>query len=562
MRVTDLTTDTPTRIVGADADGDLGDVSAMTTAIKIPTGTTVQRPGTPVTGEVRYNTTLGGLEWYGASAYESPVKSASTTGLTTAQYILYGDANGRATGTSGLTYNGTQVTAGGFIPSSSTVPANGMYLPEANMVGFASNSVGRMSISSSGRFMFGKTTSTNSKQFIIVSDSLNGWGLDANRGLTINQANNGTQAAKFNVVKSRGTFDAKLPLLDNDQVAVWDMLAYVGSTNTEQGVLRLQSNISGPVYDLASGQSNNSVFFLQKSYWTGSARGYSTFLYADTLNRIGIYNNSAPQRTLDVNGEVRVRDLTTDTPTRIVGADADGDLGAITVGSGLSLSAGTLTATGGVSDGDKGDITVSSSGTVWNIDADVIGTTELADGAVATANITNNNVTLAKIQTISTNMLLGNDIGSDAAPSQLVVGNGIQLSNSGVRLGGHRVTTTNTSATVTSEIDSCGQLVVVATLASGAGADLTITLPNAGSSYLGREVLIYADDKDDDSTGGVDYNVIVTTTSGTYLYYGNGESGLGLNASYEIDPPATPTYVKLICVLDSSLNYKWIVLSY
>ena len=33
---------------------------------------------------------------------------------------------------------------------------------------------------------------------------------------------------------------------------------------------------------------------------------------------------------------------------------------------------------GGVSDGDKGDITVSSSGTVWNIDAATVGTTELS----------------------------------------------------------------------------------------------------------------------------------------------------------------------------------------
>lgn len=54
----------------------------------------------------------------------------------------------------------------------------------------------------------------------------------------------------------------------------------------------------------------------------------------------------SPVRTLHVNGEARIIDLTTDTPTRIVGADADGDLGAITVGTGLSLSGGTLTATG------------------------------------------------------------------------------------------------------------------------------------------------------------------------------------------------------------------------
>lgn len=62
--------------------------------------------------------------------------------------------------------------------------------------------------------------------------------------------------------------------------------------------------------------------------------------------RFGL-GTSSPARTLHVAGEARITDLTTDTPTRIVGADADGDLGAITVGSGLNLSGGTLTAAGG-----------------------------------------------------------------------------------------------------------------------------------------------------------------------------------------------------------------------
>lgn len=64
---------------------------------------------------------------------------------------------------------------------------------------------------------------------------------------------------------------------------------------------------------------------------------------------------------------------------------------------------------GGLSDGDKGDITVSGSGSVWNIDAGVVGTTELA----------NNGVTLAKMADIASPSIIGRATGGTGDPEVL-----------------------------------------------------------------------------------------------------------------------------------------------
>jgi len=82
---------------------------------------------------------------------------------------------------------------------------------------------------------------------------------------------------------------------------------------------------------------------------------------------------------------------------------------AVTIGSGLSFSAGSLTATAvGLTDGDKGDIVVSSTGTVWTIDIDA--------------------VTYAKMQNATESRLLGRGQGSgDGNIEEISLGTGLSL---------------------------------------------------------------------------------------------------------------------------------------
>ena len=68
-------------------------VHNYTTALQIPVGTTAQRPGSPSTGDFRWNSTLGSAEIYNGSAFAAVGGGAGATGSGGDEVFFESDTN-------------------------------------------------------------------------------------------------------------------------------------------------------------------------------------------------------------------------------------------------------------------------------------------------------------------------------------------------------------------------------------------------------------------------------------------------------------------------------------
>jgi hypothetical protein len=99
-----LTSITSTTVVASGVVG-----SSATGALTMPSGTTAERPGTPATGMVRYNTTLGVVEYYNGTTWYTITAVGPPT---TVEYLVV--AGGGAGGSINMGYSAGSGGAGGY----------------------------------------------------------------------------------------------------------------------------------------------------------------------------------------------------------------------------------------------------------------------------------------------------------------------------------------------------------------------------------------------------------------------------------------------------------------
>lgn len=231
-------------------------------------------------------------------------------GLGTATVVNKLDVEGAAA--IGAAYSGT-----------STAPSNGLLVEGQVKIGTTATSGYKMDIvSSTGATSVARlsnSSTTGYSAFEVISDNSNRMGF----GIANSAASSNANQAFFTVISA-------IPFIietdDQTRMYIDDNETKIGFGNTAP---------DATIHITGQGSTNSTVGFLYEN------SSHDPVIYGDDGGSVGIMEN-LPARTLDVGGEVRIQDLTTDAPTGIVGHDGDGDLGTIAPGYGLSLPSSVL----------------------------------------------------------------------------------------------------------------------------------------------------------------------------------------------------------------------------
>jgi hypothetical protein len=243
----------------------------------------------------------------GSVPYQSGASATTFLGIGAANTVLTSSGSAPQWSTS-LSLAGS-VTATAFIPSSSTIPTNGMYLPSSNNLGWATNSSFRMLLGNGGLSI--NTTTSNAQ--LTVASSYTSTGVPTAGNSTvwlINDAGSVTAdngpAITFNSRSRTGPTEiqvmagikgAKLNA-NNDEIAGY-MSFYTSDNTTRNLVERYRITDLGNMYPVMASSTGmtNGFFYIPGAAGVPSGTptaisGKVPMYYDTTNNKFYIYNGA------------------------------------------------------------------------------------------------------------------------------------------------------------------------------------------------------------------------------------------------------------------------------
>jgi hypothetical protein len=214
---------------------------------------------------------------------------------------------GAASGTNKLQVTGI-ASANSFIPTSSTVPSNGMYLPSANTLGFSTNGTLDMVINAAGNVAIGTSTPFNSVGYTV----LDLYGSSVGGGHFLVRSPNVTAEYLANDILGEAYIGTRTnhPIIFRTNTTTRLTIAATGAATFSSSVTATnavfeRANDSGSI--LRIGNAGSTYFDFSRSASTGALliqgnqTGNNNIILAPTSGNVGIGTNS-PGVRLQVQG--------------------------------------------------------------------------------------------------------------------------------------------------------------------------------------------------------------------------------------------------------------------